>query len=63
MTQNLFWMAPPVMGAQIVSLLKTPATELTGELVAALHVVLPHVPVDRGLLVTGEAAHLTPGGR
>lgn len=52
----------PVSG-HVVPLLKSPATDLTRELVPALGVVLAHVPVQGGLLAAGEATDLTPGGR
>lgn len=49
------------VGGHVVPLLEAAAADLAGELVAALGVVLAHMPVQRGLLAAGEAAHLAPG--
>lgn len=49
------------VSADVVPLLEAAATDVTGELVAALGVVLLHVPVQGRLLTAGETTHLTPG--
>lgn len=50
------------MGGDVVLLLKLFATEIAGELIEDVGVVLLHVPVEGGFLAAGEAADLTPGG-
>lgn len=51
-----------LMGGDVVLLLKLFATEIAGELIEGVGIVLLHVPVEGGFLAAGEAADLTPGG-
>lgn len=50
------------MGGDVVLLLKLFATEIAGELIEGVGVVLLHVPVEGGFLAAGEAADLTLEG-
>lgn len=54
------WVALASVSCDIVSLFKATTADFTGELVGALSIVLPHMPIQRGFLSTGKATHLTP---
>lgn len=55
----IVWVTLATVSCNIVSLFKATATDLTGELVGALSIVFPHVPIQRGFLSTGKATHFT----
>lgn len=56
----IVWVAFATVSSDIVSLFKAASANFTGELVGALSIVFSHVPIQRGLLSTGKATHLTP---
>lgn len=53
-------MALGFVGHNAVLLLKFLATDVAGELVEGVRIVLLHVPVEGSLLSTGESTDLTP---
>lgn len=55
----IVWVTLATVSRNIVSLFKATAADLTRELVGALSIVFPHVPIQRGFLSTGEATHFT----